>query len=134
MGHTAKQVAQKSLEYVLQNCRRICSKITELVSKLLKNLLQNRWKTCSITARKLARSCKRTYSKMAENWLQKRTRRNRKDSHSIWTREELRPLSTVVRRYYKPLYGRSTDILMDTVLFRVKDAAVLRYLALALAP
>ena len=55
---------------------------------------------------------------MAENLLQKRGRRNRKDSHSIYRR---------AKNYacFQPLYGRSTAILMDTAPFRVNDAAVL---------
>ena len=56
---------------------------------------------------------------MAENLLQKRGRRNRKDSHSICRR---------AKNYarFQPLYGRSTAILMDTAPFRVNDAAVAR--------
>ena len=58
---------------------------------------------------------------MAENLLQKRERRNRKDSHSIYRR---------VMNYarFQPWYGvtnsRSMAILMDTAPFRVNDAAV----------
>ena len=54
---------------------------------------------------------------MAENLLQKRGRRNRKDSHSIYRR---------AKNYacFQPLYGRSTAILMDTAPFRFNDAAV----------
>ena len=56
---------------------------------------------------------------MAENLLQKRGRRNRKDSHSIYRR---------AKNYarFQPLYGRSTAILMNTAPFRVNDAAVAR--------
>ena len=56
---------------------------------------------------------------MAENLLQKRGRRNRKDSHSIYRR---------AKNYarFQPLYGRSTAILMDTAPFRINDAAVAR--------
>ena len=56
---------------------------------------------------------------MAENLLQKRGRRNRKDSHSIYRRAK-----NCAR--FQPLYGRSTAILRDTVPFRVNVAAVAR--------
>ena len=84
----SEQVARKSLEYFVQNRRRISSKIAgklppkslenflqnrrtvfkiaeELAPKSLENLLNNRRKTCSLIARKLARSCKRITPK----WL-----------------------------------------------------------------
>ena len=108
-----------------QNCRRTCSKITqELAPKLLENLLNNHRKTCSKIARKLARSCKRT----SQKWLKTCYKSVEGEIEKTRTRslEELRLLSTVVRSYYKLLYGRSTAILMDTAPFRVNDVAIAR--------
>ena len=84
----SEQVARKSLQYFVQNRRRISSKIAgkllpkslnwfqnrrrtcskiaqEFAPKSLENLLNNRRKTCSKIARKLARSSKRVTPK----WL-----------------------------------------------------------------
>ena len=76
----SEQVARKSLEYFVQNCRIICSKITEKLhpkssnwfqnrrrtcSKSPKNFIQNRWKTSSITAKNLLKNSLKTCSKIA---------------------------------------------------------------------
>ena len=88
----SEPVTQKSLDYFVQNCQRICSKIAEKLPpklpnwfqnhrktcskivqefspKSLENLLNNGRKTCSKIARKLARSCKRITPKWLKAWL-----------------------------------------------------------------
>ena len=140
-GKIVEEFAPKSLKNFLQNRRTSFRIAEELAPKLPKNFLQNRWKTCSITAEKLAqkspenllknrpKTCsklQKNYSKMVEslveNLLQKRGRRNRKYSHSIYR---------LAKNYarFQPLYGvtngRSTAILMDTAPFRGRSTAVL---------
>ena len=100
-----KEFAPKLLKKCLQN-RPTGFKITEELARTLpKDFLQNRWKTCSITQNNLLKNRPRTCSKlqknsskMVENLLQLRGRRNRKDSHSIYRR---------AKNYarFKPLYG-----------------------------
>ena len=129
-----EEFAPKSLKNFLQNRRTSFRIAEELAPKSPKNFLQNRWKTCSTRPKNLLKNHPKTcsklqknYSKMVEslveNLLQKRGRRNRKYSHSIYR---------LAKNYarFQPLYGvtngRSTAILMDTAPFRGRSTAVLR--------
>ena len=107
-----KEFAPKSLKNFLQNRQTGFKIAQELAPKLPKNFLQNRWKTCSITAEKLAqkspgklaRSCKRITPK----WLKTFYNSAEEEIEKTLTR-------FIDARRITPAFNRCTELLVAVV-------------------